>query len=67
MSTENTHDSTVKIQDSTRLFVEDSIVQVMEPQIPLNLKSVPVGLAMYLCEKLDAKIVDKHKAWHTAA
>ena len=67
MSTENTHDSTVKIQDSTRLFVEDSIVQVMEPQIPLNPKSVPVGLAMYLGEKLDAKIVDKHKACHTAA
>ena len=50
MSTENTHDSSVKIQDSTRLFVEDSIVQVMEPQISLNLKTVPVGLAMYFGE-----------------
>ena len=47
MSSENTHYSTARIQDSTRLIVEDSIGLVMEPQIPLDLKSVPVGLAMY--------------------
>ena len=46
MSPENTHCSTVRIQDSTRFIVEDSIVLVTEPQISLNLKSVPVGLAM---------------------
>ena len=43
MSSENTQYSTVRIQDSTRIIVEDSIVLVMEPQISLNLKSVPVG------------------------
>ena len=50
MSSKNTHYSTVRIQDSTRFIVEDSIVLVMGPQIPLNLKSVSVGLAMYLGE-----------------
>ena len=50
MSSENTHYSTVRIQYSTRFIVEDSIVLVMEPQISLNLKSVPVGLAMYFGE-----------------
>ena len=48
MSSENTHYSTVRKQDSTRFIVEDSIVLVIEPQISLNLKSVPVGLTMYL-------------------
>ena len=47
MSSENTHYSTLRIQDSTRCVVEDSIVLVVEPQISLYLKSVPVGLAMY--------------------
>ena len=47
MSSENTHYSTMRIQDSTRFIVEDTIVLVMEPRISLNLKSVPVGLAMY--------------------
>ena len=47
MPSENTHYSTVRIQNSTRFIVEDSMVLVMEPQILLNLKSVPVGLAMY--------------------
>ena len=46
MSSEDTHYSTLRIQDSTRCIVKDSIVLVMEPQISLNLKSVPVGLAM---------------------
>ena len=50
MSSGNTHYSTVRIQDSTGFIVEDSIVLVMEPQISLNLKSVPVGLAMYFDE-----------------
>ena len=50
MSPENMHYSTVRIQNSTRFIVEDSIVLMIEPQIPLNLKSVPVGLAMYLGE-----------------
>ena len=50
MSSENTHYSAVRIQDSTRFIVEDSVVPVMEPQISLNLKSVPVGLAMYFGE-----------------
>ena len=42
-SSENTHYSTVRIQDSTIFNVEDSIVLVIEPQISLNLKSVLVG------------------------
>ena len=46
MSSENMHYSTVRVQDSTRLIVEDSIMLVIEPQISLNLKSVPVGLTM---------------------
>ena len=50
MFSENTHYSTVRIQDSTRFIVEDSIVLVVQPQISLNLKSVPVGLAMYFGE-----------------
>ena len=50
MSSENTHYSTLRLQDSTRCIVEDSIVLVMEPQILLNLNSVPVGLAMYFGE-----------------
>ena len=50
MSSENTHYATLRIQDSTRCIVEDSIVPVIEPQISLNLKSVPVGLAMYFSE-----------------
>ena len=50
MSSENMLYSTVRIQDSTRFIVEDSIVLVMEPQISLNLKSVPVGLEMYFIE-----------------
>ena len=50
MSSENTHHSTVTIQDNTRFIVGDSIVLVIEPQISLNLKSVPVGLAMYFGE-----------------
>ena len=45
MSSENKHYSTLRIQDSTRCIVEDRIVLVIEPQISLNLKSVPVGLA----------------------
>ena len=64
MPSENTHYSTVRIQNSTKFIVEDSMVLVMEPQILLNLKSVPVGLFRL---KQDAKIIDKHKAWHTAA
>ena len=50
MSSENTHYSTLRIQDSTWFIGEDSIVVVVEPQILLNLKSVPVGLAMYFGE-----------------
>ena len=50
MYTENTHYSTLRIQDSTRCIVEDSIGLVIELQISLNLKSVPVGLAMYFGE-----------------
>ena len=50
MFLENTHYSTLRIHDSTRCIVEDSIVLVIEPQISLNLKSVPVGLAMYFGE-----------------
>ena len=46
MSSENTYYSTVRIQDSTRFIVEYSIMLVVEPQISLNLKSVPVGLTM---------------------
>ena len=46
MSSENMHYSTVRVQDSTRLIVEYSIMLVIEPQISLNLKSVPVGLTM---------------------
>ena len=30
--------------------MEDSIALVTEPQMSLNLKSVPVGLAMYFSE-----------------
>ena len=47
MSSEYKHYSTVSIQDSTWFIVE---VLVMGPQISLNLKSVPVGLAMYFGE-----------------
>ena len=50
MSSENTHCSIVRLQDSTGFIVEDSIVLVMGPQISLNLKSVPVGLAMHFGE-----------------
>ena len=50
MSSENTHYSTLRIQDITRCSVEDSIVLVIEPQISMNLKSVPVGLTMYFSE-----------------
>ena len=50
MSSENTQYSTVRIQDSTRFIVDDSIVLVTEPQILLNLKSVPMGLVMYFGE-----------------
>ena len=50
LSSENTHCSTVRIQDSTSFNVEDSIMLMMGPQISLNLKSVPVGLAMYFGE-----------------
>ena len=50
VSSENTHYSTVRIQDSTRFIIEDGIVLVIERQIPLHLKSVPVGLAMYFGE-----------------
>ena len=50
MSSANTHYSTVRMQYSTRSIVEDSIMLVIEPQISLNLKSVPVGLTMYLDE-----------------
>ena len=67
MSMENTHYSTLRLQDSTRCIVEDGIVLVIEPQISLNLNSVPVGLAIGFQWRLDAKIVDKHKAWHATA
>ena len=50
MSMENTHYSTLRLQDSTRCIVEDGIVLVIEPQISLNLNSVPVGLAMDFSE-----------------
>ena len=50
MSSENTHYSTVRKQDSTRFIVEGSIVLPIEPQISLNLKFVPVGLTMYFGE-----------------
>ena len=43
----------------------DSIVLVTEPPILLYLKYALVGLAIRL--SLDAKIVDKHKAWQTTA
>ena len=46
MSSENMHYSTVRIHDSTRFIVDDSIMLVIEPQISFNLKSVPVGLTM---------------------
>ena len=46
MSSENMHYPTVRMQDSTRFILEDSIVLVIESQISLNLKSVPVGLTM---------------------
>ena len=46
MSSENTHFSTVRIQDNTRFIVEDSIMLVIEPQISLNFKYVQVGLTM---------------------
>ena len=39
---------------------------VIELQISLNLKSVPVGLVMYFGEGWMPKIVDKHKASQTA-
>ena len=55
MSSENTHYSTLRLQDSTRGIVENSIVLVIEPQISLNLNSVPVGLAMYFGEGLMQK------------
>ena len=52
---ENTHYATVRIQDSTRFIIEDSIVLVIEPQISLNLRFVPVGLRYILvkagCQK----------------
>ena len=50
MSSENTHFSPLSVQDSTRCIVEDSIALVIEPQISLNLKFVPGGLAMYFGE-----------------
>ena len=50
MSSENTDYSTVRIQDRTRFIGEDSKVLVVEPQISLNLKYVPVGLTMYFGE-----------------
>ena len=50
LSSANTHYSTVRIQYSTRSIVEDSIVLVIQPQILLNLKSVPVGLTLYFGE-----------------
>ena len=46
MSSENTHQSTLRIQDNTKYIVGDSIVLMIEPQISLNLKYVPVGLAV---------------------
>ena len=50
MYSENTHYSTLRIQDSTRCILEDNVVLVIEPQISLNLKSVPVSLALYFGE-----------------
>ena len=50
MSSKNTHYSTLRIQDSTRCIVKDSLVLVIEPEISLNLKSVSVGLTMYFGE-----------------
>ena len=50
MSSENTHYSKLRLQDSTKCIAEDSIVLVIEPQISLNLNSVLVGLAMYFGE-----------------
>ena len=67
MSSENTHHSTMRIQDSTRFIVEDSTVLVMEPQILLKPQICAGGFSDVFQWSLDAKIVDKHKACHTAA
>ena len=55
VSSEDMHYSTLRIQDRTRGIVEDSIVLVVEPQISLYLKSVPVGLTKYFGEGWVAK------------
>ena len=67
MSSENTHYSTLRIQDSTRCIVEDSIALVIEPQIFIEPQICAGGFSDVFRWKLDAKIVDKHEAWHTAA
>ena len=54
----NTHYPPVRIQDSTRFTVDDSIVVMMEPQISLNLTCAG-GFSDVFRWKLDAKIVDK--------
>ena len=62
---ENTHYSTVRIQDSTRFIVENSIVLVIEPQIEPQICAGGINDVIWL--RLDAKIVDKHQALQTAA
>ena len=45
----------------------DKIVQVAEPQIPANPKICINGFSTVMWWTLDTKVVDKNKAWQTAA
>ena len=46
MSSQNMHYFILRIQDKTRFTIENRIVLLTEPQIPGQLKSMPVCLAM---------------------
>ena len=46
MSSQNMHYFIMGIQDKTRFTIKDHITLLTEPQIPVQLKSVPVCLAM---------------------
>ena len=61
MSSENTYYSTVRIQDSTRFIVEDSIVLVMEPQIFIEPQIFASGFSDVFRLKQDAKITKPRK------
>ena len=55
MSSQNMHYLIMRIQDKTRFTIEDRITLLTEPQIPVQLKSVPMCLAMCFGEECQPK------------